>query len=86
MLEESAKRIKASLDELSALNESKENYIKSSIMKFEKVMKFFPEEFIAQVNHSSDNAASYTVDGIALMLANKKLMKEIPSMFDLSRY
>jgi hypothetical protein len=74
------------LDELSALNESKENYIKSSIVKFEKVMKFFPEEFIAQVNHTSENATSYTLDGIALMLANKKLMKELLLMFDLSRY
>ncbi len=85
LLDESIKKIKSNLDELSALNESKENYIKSSIVKFERVMKLYPEEFEVQPNPSPDKVQHISTDQIALEFTNKKLTKEIPAQHDLTR-
>ena len=85
LLDESIKKIKVNLDELSALNESKENYIKSSIVKFERVMKLYPEEFEVQPNPFPEKAQHVTIGQIALELTNKKLAKEIPVLHDLTR-
>lgn len=55
------------------------------LVKFERAMKLYPDNFEVQPNPSPEKAQLISIDQIALEFTNKRLDKEIPSMHDLTR-